>query len=89
MSPVAVHEVDDVVQVSPPGVLVAVYELIGLPPVVAGAVHDTVAWASPAVAETPVGAPGGERTLRDPVPAGVFTSTGRWDVVVVPSPSSP
>ena len=68
MSPVAVHEVDDVVQVSPPGVLVAVYELIGLPPVVAGAVHDTVAWASPAVAETPLGAPGGEKTLTDAEP---------------------
>lgn len=32
--------------------------MIGAPPFDAGAVHDTFAWASPAVAVTCVGAPG-------------------------------
>ena len=41
-----------------PGLEVTVYEVIGLPPFEAGAVKLTVAWALPAVAETPVGAPG-------------------------------
>jgi hypothetical protein len=36
----------------------AVYEVIADPPSDAGAVHDTVAWELPAVAVTPVGAPG-------------------------------
>jgi hypothetical protein len=34
--------------------------VIGLPPLDAGAVQVTVAWESPAVALTPVGAPGTE-----------------------------
>jgi hypothetical protein len=33
--------------------------VIALPPVLAGAVHDTVAWPLPEVAVAPVGAPGG------------------------------
>jgi hypothetical protein len=37
---------------------VTVYDVIGLPPLEAGAVHDTVACPAPAVAVTPVGAPG-------------------------------
>ena len=52
------HEVDEVVHVAPPGLAVTVYELIAAPPVLAGAVHDTVAELSPAVAVTAVGAPG-------------------------------
>ena len=35
-----------------------VYPVIGEPPSLTGAVHDTTADASPAVANTPVGAPG-------------------------------
>src|SRR5690242_16617248 len=34
----------------PPGAAVTVYPVIALPPLDAGAVHDTVAWALPAVA---------------------------------------
>src|SRR5579872_4148095 len=41
-----------------PGVEVTVYEVMGAPPSEAGAVKLTVAWALPAVAEAPVGAPG-------------------------------
>jgi hypothetical protein len=47
-----------VVQVSAPGELVTVYEVIPEPPLLLGAVHDTVADASPPTADTPVGAPG-------------------------------
>ena len=39
-------------------VTLTVYEVMALPPSDAGAVHETVAWALPAVAETAVGAPG-------------------------------
>jgi hypothetical protein len=47
-----------VVQVFPSGEDVAVYPLIGLPPVLAGAVQETRAEALPGTAPTPVGAPG-------------------------------
>ena len=47
-----------VVAVRPPGDEVTVYEVIGLPPLEAGAVQLTVASALPAAAVTPVGAPG-------------------------------
>jgi hypothetical protein len=42
----------------PPGEAVAVYPVIGDPPSLVGAIHETEAWALPAVALTPVGAPG-------------------------------
>jgi hypothetical protein len=42
----------------PAGEEVTVYEVMALPPLEAGAVHDTLAAALPAVATTPVGAPG-------------------------------
>src|SRR5918912_1152678 len=42
----------------PAGEEVTVYEVIALPPFEAGAVQDTLAAALPAVATTPVGAPG-------------------------------
>jgi hypothetical protein len=47
-----------VVAVAPPGVAVTVYPVIGEPPLLAGAVHDTAAWLLPAMAVTAVGAPG-------------------------------
>jgi len=47
-----------VVAVSPPGAEVTVYPVIADPPLLAGAVHDTTAWAFPGTADTPVGAPG-------------------------------
>src|SRR5258708_27611169 len=43
--------------VIPPGDEVTVYPVIGDPPLDAGATQVTVAWALPAVAQTPVGAP--------------------------------
>ena len=56
--PVIVHEVEEVVQVAPPGEAVAVYEVIAAPPFEEGALQEIVAWASPAVADAEVGAPG-------------------------------
>ena len=44
--------------VRPPGAAVTVYPVMAEPPSLTGAVHDTTAWAFPAVAEAPVGAPG-------------------------------
>ncbi len=49
--------------VIPPGLEVTVYDVIGEPPLEAGAVKLTVACALPAVAMTPVGAPGTARGL--------------------------
>jgi len=48
-----------VLAVIPPGLDVAVYDVIALPPLLAGAVQLTVACPFPATARTPVGAPGG------------------------------
>ena len=48
----------DVVHMAPPGAATAVYPMIGEPPSEADAVHATSTTASPAVAVTPVGAPG-------------------------------
>ncbi len=48
----------EIVAVAPPGLAVTVYDVIGLPPVEAGATHDTVADVLPATAVTDVGAPG-------------------------------
>jgi hypothetical protein len=47
-----------VLQVAPPGDAVTVYPVIDLPPLLAGAVHETAAEALPGVADTDVGAPG-------------------------------
>ena len=46
------------VDVLPPGFEVTVYETMGLPPLEAGGVKMTIACAFPAIAATPVGAPG-------------------------------
>ncbi len=48
----------EVETVAPVWTTVTVYPVIGVPPVLPGAVQVTVALASPAIAETPVGAPG-------------------------------
>ena len=54
---------------------VTVYPVIAVPPVFAGALHDTVTWVFPATAFTPVGTPGAE--------AGVTALDG-LDAVEVP-----
>src|SRR5260370_40582659 len=56
---VALVAVPVAVAVNPPGDEVTLYPVIGDPPLEAGAVQVTVAWALPAVAVTAVGAPGG------------------------------
>ena len=56
--PVNVADVPVTVAVAPAGLEATVYEVIALPPSLAGAVQETAAEASPAVAVTPVGAPG-------------------------------
>jgi apolipoprotein N-acyltransferase len=58
VSPVKTLLVVVLVAVAPPGLAVTVYVVMVEPPSLAGAVHDTVAWPSPATAETDVGAPG-------------------------------
>ena len=53
------HESEpDVVQSLPPGEAVAVYDVIALPPVDAGATHVTLSDDPEGAALTPVGAPG-------------------------------
>ena len=56
--PLIVQLVDAVVQVNPPGVLVAVYEVTTEPPLLDGATQVTVALVEAAVAVAEVGAPG-------------------------------
>jgi hypothetical protein len=56
--PVTVQLVVEVVQVNEPGVDVTVYPVVGLPPVEAGATHDTAACAFPDTADTDLGTPG-------------------------------
>ena len=51
-------EIGDALPVAEVAPQVAVYSVIGDPPVVVGAVKDTTARASPGVADTIVGAPG-------------------------------
>ena len=59
VNPVTLTDVAPVVDpVAPPGDAVTVYPVMGEPPLEAGAVHDTVANAFPATADTAVGAPG-------------------------------
>ena len=57
VSPVTVHEVDAVEQVAPPGLAVTMYAVIFVPPLLAGAFHETVASVSPAAPVTLVGGP--------------------------------
>jgi len=84
VSPVTVADValPAAVAVAVPGDAVTVYDRTAPPPVVAGAVHDTVACPFPAVAVTPVGAPGGpdgvtalEAAEAGPVPAALAAVT--------------
>src|SRR5581483_3751950 len=80
--PSTVHWVAPVVvQVLPPGWAVTVYPVTVPLPVPPGAVHETVADSTPAVAPSPVGTPGS-------VSSGMAT-TGTCRSVVLPSPSSP
>ena len=67
VKPVQEAEVPVTTHDPPAGDDVKTYDVIGPPPSLAGAVHDTVADASPATALTAVGAPGS---------AGVLTATG-------------
>jgi hypothetical protein len=55
-----------VVQVNEPGDDVTVYPVIVAPPLLAGAVHDTVAWAAPETPTTEVGAPGTASGVTEP-----------------------
>jgi hypothetical protein len=59
VNPFTVQGLDELVQVKLPGVEVAVYEVIALPPLDPGAVQLTCEEALPAVPETLVGDPGG------------------------------
>ena len=58
MRPVSVADVPATVALAPAGLEVTVYEVMALPPLLAGVVHETLAEALPAVAVTAVGAPG-------------------------------
>jgi hypothetical protein len=58
VSPVTVIGLAEPVAVKPPGLEITVYPVIAEPPLLTGAANVTVAWALPAVADTPVGAPG-------------------------------
>ena len=75
----------EIVAVAPPGVAVAVYEVIGEPPLFEGATHDTVAAPFPATAVTAVGAPGtvGADARRTNIPAMYAPDGDRPDVVIV------
>jgi len=61
VSPVTVSGLEVPETVAPPGDAVTRYEVIADPPFDAGAVKRTTAWVSPAVPDTPVGAPGTAR----------------------------
>ena len=67
--PTVIGEVD-ALAVRPPGLLVTVYPVIGEPPAFAGTAKLTDAWASPAVAVTPVGADGAVTVGGVTVPSG-------------------
>jgi hypothetical protein len=61
-------DVPVVVAVTPPGDEMTVYPVIALPPLEAGAVHETNALRSPDIADTSIGASGG--------PTGITTLEG-------------
>ena len=68
------HEVAVVVvQLWPPAEAVAVYPVMGLPPVLVGAVQEIVAWAFPGVAVKLAGGCGG-KIIRETVPSLVFVT---------------
>ena len=72
--PLIVHEVAVVVvQLWPPTEAVAVYPVMGLPPVLVGAVQEIVAWAFPGVAVKLSGGCGG-KIIRETVPLSVFVT---------------
>ena len=72
--PLIVHEVAVVVvQLWPPTEAVAVYPVMGLPPVLVGAVHEIVAMAFPGVAVTLSGGCGG-KIIRETVPSLMFVT---------------
>jgi len=81
--PVTVHEVETVVQVCPPGLEVAVYPVMGVPPLEVDAVQDTTDWVlAYDVAFTAVGAVGTVAGMADaeadeagPVPAPLVAVT--------------
>jgi len=81
VSPVIVHPRVAVAQLAPPGDAVAVYPVIGLPPVDDGAVHVRATWPLPAVGVRPAGAPGAVAGVADtgddagPVPAAFVAVT--------------
>jgi hypothetical protein len=76
-NPVTVAVVAHVVDaVKPPGEDVTVYPVIAVPPLLAGAVHDTVATPLPGVADTAVGAPGTVATA-NACPAGTTITAAR------------
>jgi hypothetical protein len=56
--PVTLSGLDDPVLVTPPGLEVTVYEVIGLPPLEVGGLKVTVACLLPPVAVAPLGTPG-------------------------------
>ena len=56
--PITVTDVPVVVAVTPPGDEITVYSVMALPPLEAGAVHETNAWRSPGTADTPMGGSG-------------------------------
>ena len=60
--PVMVALVPTTVGIPPAGLEVTVYAVMALPPSDNGADHETLAWVSPAVAETAGGAPGAVAT---------------------------
>jgi hypothetical protein len=59
VKPITVTDAPVVVVVIPPGDETTVYSVIALPPLEAGAVHETNALRSPGIADTSVGASGG------------------------------
>ena len=77
------------VSTPPTGLDVTVYPVIGAPPVLAGAANDTVACAFPAMAVTPVGAPGAvaNTTLCDAVDVALYCVLPGWKAVMVQVPA--
>jgi hypothetical protein len=65
VNPFTVQGLVELVQVNPPGVEVAVYPVIALPPLDPGAVQLTCEEALPTAALTLVGAPGTVRGVTD------------------------
>ena len=64
--PVTVQVVVAVAHWNEPGDEVTVYPVIVAPPLLVGAVHDTVAWAAPETPTTEVGAPGTASGVTEP-----------------------